>query len=220
MVWSNAKPEPLFCRSGWQAWRFLPIAAQEVRLMAFQDSLGLFWPGKGSGSSRIPCCFGRQSCQGRREKPDRPRQGTVADQKGDLMGAGRRNGASTAIVTLDGLRDLLPVLRRRGFRVVDPILRDRADAYDDIEPVENLPRGWTDEQDGGRYRLCRCGCAARRRVRTLLAPARFAQTTTSPWARLPRASGLRDLTRGVPASATVIGRIENRPPARSSVADP
>jgi sulfhydrogenase subunit beta (sulfur reductase) len=57
----------------------------------------------------------------------------------------------------DGLQALFDALRRRGYRVVGPTLRDGAILYDDIAGVADLPRGWTDEQDGGRYRLRRRG---------------------------------------------------------------
>ena len=36
-----------------------------------------------------------------------------------------------------------------------PTVRDQAIVYDDIASVADLPAGWTDEQDGGRYRLAR-----------------------------------------------------------------
>ena len=58
-------------------------------------------------------------------------------------------------VTTEGLQALLDALRRRGYRVVGPIVRDQAIVYDDIGSIADLPRGWTDEQDGGRYRLTR-----------------------------------------------------------------
>jgi formate hydrogenlyase subunit 6/NADH:ubiquinone oxidoreductase subunit I len=57
----------------------------------------------------------------------------------------------------EGLQALFDALRRRGYRVVGPTLRDGAILYDDIAQVADLPRGWTDEQDGGRYRLRRRG---------------------------------------------------------------
>ncbi|MCL2430526.1 MAG: 4Fe-4S dicluster domain-containing protein, partial [Alphaproteobacteria bacterium] len=57
----------------------------------------------------------------------------------------------------DGLQALFDALRRRGYRVVGPTLRDGAILYDDIAEVADLPRGWTDEQDGGRYRVRRRG---------------------------------------------------------------
>jgi ferredoxin len=58
-----------------------------------------------------------------------------------------------AILTVQGLEALLRGLRRRGYRVVGPTVRDRTIVYDDIDSVADLPRGWTDEQDGGHYRL-------------------------------------------------------------------
>jgi ferredoxin len=50
---------------------------------------------------------------------------------------------------------LLSLLRERGYRLVGPRLRADAIVYDDIESIEDLPRGWTDEQALGRYRLLR-----------------------------------------------------------------
>ncbi len=58
-----------------------------------------------------------------------------------------------AILTLDGLERLLGALKSRGHRVLGPTLRDEAIVFDDIDGVADLPQGWTDEQDGGRYRL-------------------------------------------------------------------
>ncbi|MEZ5832682.1 MAG: 4Fe-4S dicluster domain-containing protein [Dongiaceae bacterium] len=60
-----------------------------------------------------------------------------------------------AVLTLDGLQALLDALRDRGFRVVGPTVRDQAIVYDDIAAISDLPAGWTDEQDGGHYRLAR-----------------------------------------------------------------
>jgi ferredoxin len=64
-------------------------------------------------------------------------------------------GAQHAVVTTQGLQALLDVLKQRGFRVIGPTVRDAAIVYDDIASIADLPRGWTDEQDGGRYRLHR-----------------------------------------------------------------
>jgi formate hydrogenlyase subunit 6/NADH:ubiquinone oxidoreductase subunit I len=61
----------------------------------------------------------------------------------------------SAVIGLDGLAALLAALRGDGFRVVGPTVRDDAIVYDDVDCVEDLPSGWTDEQDGGRYRLKR-----------------------------------------------------------------
>jgi formate hydrogenlyase subunit 6/NADH:ubiquinone oxidoreductase subunit I len=61
--------------------------------------------------------------------------------------------AQQAVLTIDGLQILLDALRQRGYRVVGPTVRDQAIVYDDIASIDDLPRGWTDEQDGGHYRL-------------------------------------------------------------------
>ena len=54
-----------------------------------------------------------------------------------------------------GLQTLIDALRARGYRVIGPTVRDQAIIYDDVEDVADLPRGWTDEQEAGRYRLAR-----------------------------------------------------------------
>jgi ferredoxin len=59
------------------------------------------------------------------------------------------------MVETPGLQALIELLRARGYRVVGPRVRDQAIVYDDIDGVADLPRGWTDEQEAGRYRLVR-----------------------------------------------------------------
>jgi sulfhydrogenase subunit beta (sulfur reductase) len=58
-------------------------------------------------------------------------------------------------VQRDGLDELFSALRRQGYTVVGPTVREQAIVYDEIERCEDLPVGWTDEQDGGHYRLRR-----------------------------------------------------------------
>ena len=65
------------------------------------------------------------------------------------------NSSAPAAVTAKGLQALIDALRQRGYRVLGPTIRDDAIVYDDIAALGDLPRGWTDEQDGGRYRLAR-----------------------------------------------------------------
>ena len=60
-----------------------------------------------------------------------------------------------AVVTLEGLRRLIPSLERRGYQVAGPTVRDGAIVYETLKKLEDLPAGWTDEQDAGRYRLKR-----------------------------------------------------------------
>jgi sulfhydrogenase subunit beta (sulfur reductase) len=59
----------------------------------------------------------------------------------------------TAVVGPDALDDLIAALRRRGFRVLGPTVRDGAIVYDDLENSGDLPIGWTDRQEAGTYRL-------------------------------------------------------------------
>jgi len=50
---------------------------------------------------------------------------------------------------------LFAVLKSKGFIIIGPTSRDGAIIYDEIQSVENLPVGWSDEQDCGKYRLRR-----------------------------------------------------------------
>ena len=60
-----------------------------------------------------------------------------------------------AVITSEGLQRLIEALQRCGHRVIGPAVRDGAIVYDDISAVTDLPRGWTDTQSGGSYRLAR-----------------------------------------------------------------
>ncbi len=48
---------------------------------------------------------------------------------------------------------LLAALRNDGYRVIGPLVRDGAIQYADLAGADALPRGWTDDQAPGRYRL-------------------------------------------------------------------
>ena len=61
-------------------------------------------------------------------------------------------GAQFAIER-DVLQQVIGALASRGFRVIGPTVRDGAVVYDTVARLEDLPVGWTDQQDGGRYRL-------------------------------------------------------------------
>ena len=65
-----------------------------------------------------------------------------------------------AVITPQGLADLIGSLRADGFRVIGPTLRDETIVYDDIESINDLPAGWTDEQEAGHYRVRRRDDAA------------------------------------------------------------
>jgi ferredoxin len=50
---------------------------------------------------------------------------------------------------------LLAAIARSGYEVIGPTVRDGAIVYDSIATSADLPVGWTDEQEGGTYRLHR-----------------------------------------------------------------
>jgi NAD(P)H-flavin reductase/ferredoxin len=55
----------------------------------------------------------------------------------------------------EDLPRLFDALHRGGYTVVGPTVRDDAIVYAELHTVEDLPRGWTDDQSPGRYRLRR-----------------------------------------------------------------
>ncbi|MBL4883538.1 MAG: 4Fe-4S dicluster domain-containing protein [Planctomycetaceae bacterium] len=52
-----------------------------------------------------------------------------------------------------GLQDLILALKTAGYLVIGPKIDQEAIVYDEIESIEDLPRGWTDLQAPGQYRL-------------------------------------------------------------------
>jgi ferredoxin len=68
--------------------------------------------------------------------------------------------ADEVVLDRAGLDALLSALVRRGYRCVGPTVRDGAIVYDEIRGTADLPEGWTDEQEAGRYRLRRRDDAA------------------------------------------------------------
>jgi sulfhydrogenase subunit beta (sulfur reductase) len=61
------------------------------------------------------------------------------------------------VVAANELDALLDALRGQGYTLIGPTVRDAAIVLDEIESAADLPIGWTDEQDAGRYRLRRRG---------------------------------------------------------------
>jgi ferredoxin len=53
----------------------------------------------------------------------------------------------------DCVHFLLHALQQRGYACVGPTVRDAAIVYEEIRSERDLPIGYTDEQDGGSYRL-------------------------------------------------------------------
>jgi len=75
--------------------------------------------------------------------------------------AWRSDGGCSVSPQADGILEasqlgkLLEAVRRKGYEVIGPTVRDGAIVYDKLESVKDLPAGWTDEQEPGRYRLQR-----------------------------------------------------------------
>ena len=61
--------------------------------------------------------------------------------------------SSHFVVSANEVGQLIKVLARRGYEVVGPTVRDGAIVYDPIDSAADLPVGWGDEQEPGRYRL-------------------------------------------------------------------
>jgi len=58
-----------------------------------------------------------------------------------------------ATLSRDHLQALIEALAARGYQVLGPTLRDGAIVYGEIANMADLPAGWTDRQEAGRYRL-------------------------------------------------------------------
>jgi ferredoxin len=59
------------------------------------------------------------------------------------------------VVERQHLQELFVALAKQGYGIVGPTVRDGAIVYDTLNAVADLPQGWTDEQNGGTYRLKR-----------------------------------------------------------------
>lgn len=59
------------------------------------------------------------------------------------------------VIEREQLQQLLVTLQKKGYTVIGPTVRDQAIVYDTVTSLTDLPIGYTDEQDGGTYRLKR-----------------------------------------------------------------
>jgi sulfhydrogenase subunit beta (sulfur reductase) len=59
------------------------------------------------------------------------------------------------VVEREHLPQVLTYLSSNGYRVIGPTVREQAIVYDTLTSLDDLPIGYTDEQDGGSYRLKR-----------------------------------------------------------------
>jgi ferredoxin len=68
--------------------------------------------------------------------------------------------AEPLILRREHFEDFFGVLKGRGYQVIGPTVRDGAIVYEELDSAAELPIGWTDEQEGGTYRLKRRDDAA------------------------------------------------------------
>ncbi len=106
---------------------------------------------------------------------------------------------------LDGLQALIDVLDDRGYAVSGPRLRDGAIGVGPLVSVDELPAGWRDEQEPGRYRLVRRDDEAR--FGWAVGP-----QTWKPLVHPPRAKTVT-MTRDEPGGAVHV-EVERRRPER------
>ena len=59
------------------------------------------------------------------------------------------------VVEREHLPQVLAYLNSKGYQVVGPTVREQAIVYETLTSLDDLPTGYTDEQDGGSYRLKR-----------------------------------------------------------------
>lgn len=70
----------------------------------------------------------------------------------EMVGPSLRLG-NKVVLEHEHLQQLFDILRKRGYRILGPTIRDRAIMYDELSSAKDLPVGWTDEQSGGTYNL-------------------------------------------------------------------
>lgn len=64
------------------------------------------------------------------------------------------------ICTTAQFEQLLDLIKNDGYKLLGPTVRDEVIVYDELQSAKDLPIGWGDEQDPGRYRLRRRGDSA------------------------------------------------------------
>ena len=107
--------------------------------------------------------------------------------------------SSPLVIAKPQLQKLIDELRKRGYSVAGPTIDQEAIVYDEITSIEQLPRGWTDEQAPGMYRLKQIGddswfgfVVGPHSWKKYLFPPRevllTAEKTPSGWSFVPRAN--------------------------------
>ena len=64
-----------------------------------------------------------------------------------------KTSTSMFSISCEALQQLLSALQSEGYDVVGPAIAGGAITYQSIRQLEDLPQGWTDDQEAGHYRL-------------------------------------------------------------------
>ena len=77
----------------------------------------------------------------------------MTESQSDLDVRAKPETGATFVIDSAGLERILAALLAQGYELLGPAVRDGAIVYDPITRIEELPRGWTDRQEAGTYRL-------------------------------------------------------------------
>jgi ferredoxin len=112
-------------------------------------------PRKKAGSTRNPTRASVDLTSKTNGSKLKPGNGKPLAARTDAAKSQRLDPANQQPTSMDPgqLDALIAALVADGFEVIGPTVRDGAVVYEPINSISNLPAGWTDEQEPGRYRL-------------------------------------------------------------------
>lgn len=91
-------------------------------------------------------------------QPSSPQPLPIVDQGSDQRAFADANENSEQLWLMkDDLQCLIDSLWQSGYQVIGPTVQSDAIVYDEIRHQHQLPKGWTEEQSPGKYRLKRSG---------------------------------------------------------------
>ena len=88
---------------------------------------------------------------GSKNSPDKSRAAIVKRQTSE--NARDFSAQTPSVFQLEEFERLIALLQAEGYEVIGPTVRDGAITYERVSSSSDLPAGWTDEQEPGRYRL-------------------------------------------------------------------
>ncbi len=121
--------------------------------------------------------------------------------------------AQTSVIDDAALQGVIDALAAQGYAVIAPVVRDDAIGLEPISGIGDLPRGWSDVQAPGRYRLEQGHCDPGARFGTTVGPQSWKRFLHPPrqvlWTARRQADGGFAVSSG--ASDTTEGHAETAP---------